>query len=189
LSAPSVRDREWYSLRDKHRSMPRFLRFLVRDVAIGATTGAAWALDAHAKGSGLGGAKRAAIAIGAGLLTASVGFLMHEWGHLAGAIAAGGVVEEPASLGSPFLFFFNVEASDRRAFLAMSYGGYAGTAIATFAILRLVPRDTPAGRIALAATALGVAATLALEVPTTIRVARGGPLPTVGGVYAGTASQ
>ena len=169
--------------------MPRFLRFLARDVTIGAATAAAWVVEANAERSGLGGAKRGAIAVGAGLLTASLGFLAHEWGHLAGAVVGGGVVEEPQSLGSPFLFLFNVEASDRPAFLAMSYGGYAGTAIAAIAILRLVPRDTLAGRLALGATALGVAATLALEVPTTVRVARGGPLPAVGGVYAGTAKE
>jgi len=39
------------------------------------------------------------------------------------------------------------------------------------------------GLVALVATTLGVIATFALEVPTTIRVARGGPLPN-GGVFA-----
>lgn len=97
---------------------------------------------------------------------------------------SGGVVHEPERLSSPFLFFFDVQNSDRRAFLAMSYGGYAGSALATLAIAALVPRDRWSGRVALVAATLGTLATLALEVPTTVHVARGGPFPS-GGVYRG----
>ncbi len=122
--------------------------------------------------------------VAAGLMTAAMGFVAHEWGHLAGTVMSGGVAHPAKSLASPFLFSFDVEKSDRRAFLGMSYGGYAGTAVATAAILAFVPRDRLSGRLALAATALGAAATLALEIPTTIRVARGGAFPQ-GGVYAG----
>ncbi len=160
----------------------RFLRFAARDLVVGAVTAGAWALEARARGSKRFEAR--AVAVGAGLLTGLVGFAAHEWGHLAGSIATGGVVHEPDALTSPFLFFFDVEASSRRAFLGMSYGGYAGTVLASLVILRFVPPKTLAGKVALAATTAGVLATFALEIPTTVRVARGGPLPK-GGVYRG----
>lgn len=123
------------------------------------------------------------VAVAAGLLTTLVGFFAHEWGHLLGALAAGGVVHAPRRLTSPFLFFFDVSKSDRRAFLAMSYGGYAASAVALAIIMVAVPWHALSGLTALVATSLGVLATFAIEVPTTVRVARGGPLPS-GGVFA-----
>lgn len=158
----------------------RFVRFAVRDAGLALLTVAAWHNDCRARAGSAG----VASGVSAGLLTALLGFLAHEWGHLAGAILSGGVVEEPASVTSPFLFHFDVERSSRASFLGMSYGGYVGTAVAALSIAALVPREKLGGRVALVATALGIATTLALEIPTTVRVARGGPFPS-GGVYAG----
>lgn len=165
--------------------MPRFTRFAVRDLGLLALTIGAWRLDAKlaAGHPSTGGAR--AVGVATGLLTALIGFATHEWGHLAGAVGSGGVVHEPERLSSVFLFFFDVEKSDRRSFLAMSYGGYAGSALATLAIAALVPRDRLSGKVALTAATLGALVTLALEVPTTVSVARGGAFPS-GGVYRGT---
>ena len=164
--------------------MARFVRFALRDLGIAAITAAAWGIDRQARTGKYGQAAKTVIGVSTGLLTALVGFGAHEWGHLAGALASGGVVDEPTSMTSPFLFFFDVGRSPRPAFLAMSYGGYIGTVVAAAAIATFVPRRALSGRVALAATAVGLVATFALEMPTTIRVARGGPLPR-GGVYAG----
>lgn len=157
--------------------MHRFTPFALRDLAVGALTGVAWYADRRNVGGRV-------VGVAAGVLTALMGFAAHEWGHLGGAVAAGGVVEAPQSLSSVFLFHFDTEKSDRRAFVAMSVGGYAGTVLASVLILKLVPRDRVSGRVALAAAALGALATFALEMPTTWRVARGAPMPT-GGVFAG----
>ena len=168
--------------------MPRFARFGLRDLGIATLAALAWQLDRHVSKGEYGGAVKTVVGLSTGLLTAALGFAAHEWGHLAATLASGGVAHEPESLSSPFLFSFDVEHSDRRAFLAMSAGGYLGTLVAASVITKLVPRDRLSGKIALGATALGVAATLVLEVPTTLRVALGGPLPR-GGVYAGNADR
>jgi hypothetical protein len=162
----------------------RFVRFALRDIGVAALTLAAFDVDRRIRGRAPRSAEIVS-GVGAGLLAALLGFVAHEWGHLAGALASGGVAHEPERVTSTFLFRFDVEKSSRASFLAMSYGGYAGTALAAAAIAALVPRQTLAGKVALGATALGLVATFALEIPTTVRVARGGPLPS-GGVYAGT---
>lgn len=147
----------------------RFVRFALRDAAILGATALAWRRD-RATGPSVAGAV-------AGGLTALSGFLAHEWGHLAGTSWSGGFAHEPSRLTSPFLFFFDTKQSDRRAFLGMSVGGYVGTVIASVAIVALAPKDRWSGKVARAATLAGAVATFALEVPTTIRVWRGGPLP------------
>lgn len=159
-----------------------FLRFVVRDSLIAILLAFAWRADGEMRALAPG-LVASAVGVTAGLLTTLVGFFAHEWGHLLGAIAGGGVVHAPRSLRSPFLFFFDVERSDRRAFLAMSYGGYAASGVALAVIMLAVPWRTLSGMTALVATGLGVLATFAIEVPTTVRVARGGALPS-GGVFA-----
>lgn len=146
-----------------------FVRFALRDAAIVGLTALAWRRDRE-RGPSIGGTI-------AGALAAVGGFLAHEWGHLAGTVFSGGVAHEPEQLSSPFLFFFDTKKSDRRQFLWMSYGGYAGTAIASAAIVLLTPADRWSGKVARAATLAGAIATLALELPTTVRVARGGAFP------------
>ncbi len=132
----------------------------------------------------IGGLRGGAVAVAAGVGAGVVGFLMHEWGHLAGAKLSGGVAHIPSKLTSPFLFHFNVKESTRAQFAWMSLGGFAATAVASRFIWKTVPRGALSGRIALVTTAAGIAVTVAAELPTFIRVVRGGPLPH-GGVYAG----
>lgn len=146
-----------------------FVRFALRDAAIVGLTALASRRDRGA-GPSIAGTI-------AGALTGLTGFLAHEWGHLAGTVLSGGVAHEPERLSSPFLFFFDTKRSDRRQFLWMSYGGYAGTVIASAAIVWFTPADRWSGKVARAATLAGALATLALEIPTTVRVARGGDFP------------
>lgn len=160
-----------------------FVRFLLRDAAVVALLAAVWWLDVSLRNAAVTGPWSYAVAISAGLLTTLVGFFCHEWGHLLGTLLANGVAHAPRRLTSPFLFFFDVATSDRRAFLIMSLGGYVASALALAVIVLTVPWGSLSGLVALVATTLGVIATFALEVPTTIRVARGGPLPN-GGVFA-----
>jgi hypothetical protein len=165
------------------RAISPFLRFLARDISFVILMAFAWRADGDMRAAHAGELSASAVAVVAGLLTTLVGFFAHEWGHLLGALSAGGIVLAPRRLYSPFLFFFDVAKSDRRAFLMMSYGGYAASVVALAAILLSVPWRTLSGVTALVATSLGVLATFAIEVPTTVRVARGGPLPS-GGVFA-----
>lgn len=173
-----------YAARAPLRRLSAFRSFAVRDLLALAGLCAAWSLDARLRGAG---GEPVALAYGvgvlAGLWTTLVAFLCHEWGHLAGTVLAGGTAHAPRSLLSPFLFYFDVARSDRRAFLWMSYGGYLASALSLAALVALVPHEALSGRVALGTAALGVLVTFALEVPTTIRVARGAALPR-GGVFA-----
>lgn len=159
-----------------------FYRFLVRDLCLGGITLALMVGDAALRGEP--GPLSMAVAVLAGAMAAMSGFLVHEWGHLAATFAAGGVAHPPTSLRAIFLFNFDVEKSTRAQFLAMSYGGYAATGLGVLLLLPWIDLGQISGVTALVLSTLGIGATLILEIPTTLRVARGGPLPT-GGVYAG----
>jgi hypothetical protein len=159
----------------------RFLPFLSRDLVLGAVALGLIALDASTPQG-----TPAAIAIGlaAGTLAAVCAFLLHEWGHLIGTLASGGVAHPQRSLAAVFLFHFDVGKSSRKQFLAMSYGGYLATLVAVLLLAAWIDLGRVSGVIGLVLSALGIGATLVLEIPTTVRVARGGALPE-GGVYEG----
>lgn len=131
-----------------------------------------------------GGALAIAIGVLAGVMAAVAAFLVHEWGHLIATITSGGVAHAPPRLAAIFLFYFDVEKSTRWQFLAMSYGGYAATALAVIPLALWIDLDYVSGMTGLVLSVLGIGATLVLEIPTTVRVARGGKLPS-GGVYEG----
>lgn len=158
-----------------------FTRFLARDLVLMAVTAGLMVWDAQLGGAGALGM---AVAVLAGTAVSVMGFLIHEWGHLAATFAAGGLAHPPTALSAIFLFHFDVEKSTRRQFLAMSYGGYAATGLAVLGLSLWLDPTSTSGMTALVLSTLGIGATLILEIPTTVRVARGGPLPS-GGVYTG----
>jgi hypothetical protein len=147
---------------------------ILRDSTITIALVGLWWLEARGVRVGPGWA----VPVLTGLFTALVGFLLHEWAHLAGALATGSKVHYPNRVLAPLLFHFDTEENDRAQFLAMSYGGYVGSATGTLAILLFVPLHTLAGQTALGLAVVGGIVTALAEVPTTIRVLRGGPLPT-----------
>lgn len=158
---------------------PTFARLAARDAALLALALGAWAAEARVADATVPGAALALLAGGLAVLCA---FLVHEWGHWLGGRLAGATLHPPEGWTSPFLFHFDPDRSGRRAFLALSGGGFAASAAAICVLAAVVPWEGLAGRVTLIGVALGVAATLALEVPVAWRVARGAPLPR-GGVY------
>lgn len=162
--------------------MRRFLPFALRDVGVLALSAVAWWLDAELRSGAIGGAAPTVAGVAAGALSFVAAFVLHEWGHLLGAVHSGAVVHAPTRLWSIFLFYFDTGHSTRRQFLAMSWGGYAASTLALVAILLGVPWSALSGQVALALTAVGFVATLSMEFPMTIRVWKGAPLPR-GGVY------
>lgn len=161
-----------------------FRRFAVRDaVVLGITLGLlAW--DRRLLASGASNWATLAVGVATGVLVSLSSFFAHEWGHFIGAVSSGGLVHPPKTLGSAFLFFFDTGKSSRRQFLAMSVGGYVGTLVSLAALGSWARLDTWSGRTALVLAGLGMLVTVALEVPTTWKVARGAPLPT-GFVFVG----
>jgi hypothetical protein len=150
-------------------------KLVVRDAVVLALTVVAVVVDAEQRlGSGwVGGA--AGVVTGA--LVALSGFLLHEWGHLAGSLGSGAEVFYPSRLAAPLLFHFDVKRNDRRQFLWMSAGGYIASALGLAVVWWLVRLDAWSGRTALLLAGGGTLVTVIVEVPTTIRVARGQPLP------------
>ncbi len=144
----------------------------MRDVALALMTIGLWLLEVQA-----GEPAPMALSVAAGAMTVVSGFLLHEWGHLCGALLAHSHVHYPNRLWAPLLFHFAVERNDRRQFLWMSYGGYIASLIGLFLIVALVPTHRLSGQVALGLTSLGVAVTFVAELPTTVRVLRGGALP------------
>ncbi len=162
-------------------SMPT--RFALRDLGLLLVTHAIWWADAHLhqEASVLAGA----IAVAAGGMAALCGFLLHEWGHLLGALLKNARVSYPARLTSPFLFMFDVGDNGRSEFLAMSCGGYAASALGIAVLLVVLPAERLSGQVGLVAACLGTLGVLIGEVPTTYRVYIGKPLPQRGPAYVG----
>jgi hypothetical protein len=159
-----------------------FYRFLCRDLFLLGVTIALVAADAQLRDGG--GPVASTIGVLAGVMASVAAFLVHEWGHLLATLGSGGVAHAPPSVFAVFLFYFDVEKSTRRQFLAMSYGGYAATALAVVPLAMWIDLGHISGMTGLVLSVLGIGATLVLEIPTTVRVARGGKLPS-GGVYEG----
>jgi hypothetical protein len=133
-----------------------------------ATTALALALDASLADRSPWGV---ALGVLTGVLVPYAGFLVHEWGHLAGTLLSGGRAHPPET---------------RCQFLAMSYAGYLATLGVIGALALWIDPSRVSGQLSLAlSSVVGIGVTFAREVPTTWRVARGGPLP-AGGVYRGT---
>lgn len=153
-----------------------FLRFAMRDASLTALTLALAFFD-H-------GSDSLILAILTGVMVPVLGFLLHEWGHLFGTWFSGGIAHAPRSLGSFFLFYFDVEKSTRKQFLAMSFGGYLATFFVVLGLIAWIDLSRWTGMIAAVLSVLGIGVTVALELPTTWKVWRGDRLPT-GGVYIG----
>jgi hypothetical protein len=153
---------------------PAARRLLLRDVLIAASCGCLWWLASRGEVSGVGGT---VLSVLAGLSIGVVAFVGHEWGHALGSKLSGATIYFADRVMSPFLFFFDTAASTKSQFVAMSIGGYIASALAAVAALALLPRDQLAGQVGLGIVGIGIVATLVAELPTTIRVARGGPMP------------
>jgi hypothetical protein len=102
---------------------------------------------------------------------------MHEWGHLLGALASKSRVRFPKRTLTPLLFDFDVEANSRSQFLVMSYGGYLGSVVGLALLWLVQPPINVTGYVAWFVAGGGMLATLVIEAPITIRVARGAAPP------------
>ena len=140
-----------------------FLRFAKRDAAIVALTVLAW--------WGLAGRSAAETPLGdflGFLVGAAFGasvYLVHEWGHALGAMATGGVLHPPTSLGQLSLFSFDSKRNSKGTFVVMSLGGFAVTACAVWLVYGALPEGLFATRVARGATLALASLTVFVEVP------------------------
>jgi hypothetical protein len=101
----------------------------------------------------------------AGLAIGISAFLLHEWGHLLGALASRSDVRLPERLGSVYLFSYDSQRNDRRQFLVMSLSGFAVTGIAVWAVYAVLPDGQLATRVARGAVLFLAFLTVVLEFP------------------------
>lgn len=159
----------------------------VRDVIVIGFTLVLWNFDARVRGDGT--IFSWGVALGAGTFTAISGYIVHEWGHLAAALAARATIRLPDSPWEIFLFNFDVDRNEPRQFVAMSIGGYAASAACVLLLAVVMPLDTVAGAIGAILVGAGVTATAILELPPFFRVLRGGALPRAGAAYVSDANR
>jgi len=151
-------------------------RLILRDAFVALLTSATWTVDARLRHEH--SARAIAVSIVTGLLTGVCGYLAHEWGHLAASLGSGSVVHYPPPGRSPLSFHFDSARNTRTQFYWMSAGGYLASLVGLALIVAFVPHDGWSGWIAMGVAAAGTLATFVLEIPTTVGVARGAPLPT-----------
>ncbi|MCG8591847.1 MAG: hypothetical protein MJE66_21345 [Proteobacteria bacterium] len=140
-----------------------FWKLALRDAGILAAAGAAWWWAAPLT-TGTGPvADFLGLVVGVGL---GVGILLlHEWGHLAGALATGSHVRAAASLSSRYLFSFDSKRNTRSQFLVMSVGGFLVTGAAVAVTYGLLPDGALASRVARGAALFGVFLMVVIEFP------------------------
>lgn len=100
-----------------------------------------------------------------GLALGSCAFIVHEWGHFLGALAARSAVRPGQSLRSLFVFSFDSRLNSRGQFLAMSFAGFAATAAAVWASYALLPSDLLASRVARGVALVSAFLGVFIEVP------------------------
>lgn len=113
----------------------------------------------------------------AAALLALVGYLIHEWGHLTGALISRASVVLPAGITDAFLFRWDSARNSRRQFFFMASGGFVASIVTVIGYVLWLDWALLPDRVALILMGLGVLATFIIEVPEFWRVARGGPIP------------
>lgn len=140
-----------------------FAKLFVRDAVIVALTAWIWHLVAGASAdAGLRGDFAGVIA---GVTIGLCGYLVHEWGHLAGAVVAGSAVQPGRSLAAGFLFSFDSHGNTRRQFIALSLGGWIATAFVLWGVYAWLPDGLFASRVARGFVAANVLLVVFIEIP------------------------
>ncbi|MBT4161761.1 MAG: hypothetical protein HOC70_08510 [Gammaproteobacteria bacterium] len=103
----------------------------------------------------------------------AIAYLVHEWGHFAGARLSGSVspvMKEPASF---FMFSFKYEQNSREQFLSMSLGGPIANWSLVILLCFLLPLETWSQALLLATTFAIAVSVSVFEVPVINRVLYG----------------
>ncbi|MBM4243037.1 MAG: hypothetical protein FJ148_04385 [Deltaproteobacteria bacterium] len=154
-----------------------FAKLFARDAVIVGLTGLIWYLGAAA--SATPGPRGDFAGVIAGIPIGACGYLLHEWGHLLGAVLAGSSVQPGRSLASGFLFSFDSQANTRRQFVALSLGGWTATALVLWGVYAILPDDLFASRVARGFVAGNVLLVVLIEIPLVVYALVTGHVPPV----------
>jgi len=154
-----------------------FLRFAVRDLTIIAVAIGLWWLLAQ-RSSGVGVTADFA-GVTAGLMLGACAYLLHEWGHLLGALATRSRLKAAQSLRAAFIFSFDSKQNSLAQFLVMSFSGFAATAAVVWAFYVYLPDGLLATRVARGVVLLLAFGGLAVEFPLVLFALRKRAIPRV----------
>jgi len=152
-----------------------FSKLLARDLAILGIAVLAWQVAAPFSAGAGAVSDLSGVLLGA--LAGAGAFLVHEWGHLLGALASRSVVQPAASLRSPFVFRFDSRSNSRGQFLVMSFAGFVATAAVVWAAYAVLPSELLASRVARGAVVFLAVLGVVLEVPLVIYALVSGRVP------------
>jgi len=154
-----------------------YAKLFARDLAIVAAAALVYRLAAgFSRGAGPL-ADVTGVLAGAGLGVCPL--LLHEWGHFLGARATGSVIKPAASLTALFSFSFDSQRNSLRHFLAMTFGGWLGTALAVLVAYACLPDELLATRVARGLVLVSVLLVAVTEIPLLARALVSGQLPPV----------
>lgn len=123
-----------------------FLRFAARDVAFVVVSVGLWFLLAE-RSAGVG-VMADFSGVAAGAMLGICAYLLHEWGHLLGALAMRSRLEAAQSLRAGFIFSFDSRENSLAQFLVMSFSGFVATAAVVWAYYVYLPDGLLATRVA-----------------------------------------
>lgn len=138
-------------------------RFIMRDGVLLALAVVGW--WGLAERSGDSGALADLSGFIAGTLYGVAAFVLHEWGHVAGALLGRSHVQVNENLRSPFIFSFEAGDNSLRQFVIMSLGGFGMTALLVAGSYLYLPDAWLATRIARGAVLFLATLGITLELP------------------------
>jgi hypothetical protein len=115
--------------------------------------------------SAQGGALADLTGVVAGALVGASGFVLHEWGHLLAAFAAGADARPNHHLKTTLMFSYDAEHSSLAQFLVMSVGGFVVTGFFLWLAYGVLPDDWLASRVARGIVLFQASLTVLLEFP------------------------
>ena len=154
-----------------------YAKLFARDAAIVAAIALLWALGAHLSAGTGAVADFTGVVLGA--LLGACALVLHEWGHFAGAVATHSAMQPAESLRKVFSFSFDSKRNSQRNFLAMTAGGWLGTALAVAVAYGALPAGLLATRVARGLTLVSVALVVVTEIPLVARALWTGRIPPI----------
>ena len=141
----------------------KFGKFAVRDGALIFLTVLGWiALSGFSAGEGL---LPETLTVLLGVMGGLCAWVLHEWGHVLGAMLGRSKLRVPTKLFSVYLFGFDNKAHTRGQFVVMALGGFVATGLAFAFVMLALPQDLLATKVARGLVLLEIAVTAVLEVP------------------------
>ena len=154
-----------------------YAKLLARDAAIVGAVVLLWQLGARYSGGS--GALSDFTGLVLGVLLGVCALPVHEWAHLAGAVASRSAVSPGESLRGLFVFSFDSKRNSQSQFLAMTFAGWVGTAAAVAVAYGLLPSELLATRVARGMAVLSVVLVVATEIPLVVRALWTGRIPPI----------